>query len=94
VLSAGDGNEATKISEVHTGQIHLMVTDVIMPSMSGRELADHFQVRRPDMRVLYISGYTSDAIVDHGVLAENIAFLEKPFTPAAIARKVRELLDS
>jgi len=83
-----------KISASHPSLIQLMITDVIMPSMSGRDLANRLQSERPDMRVLYISGYTSDAIVHHGVLDENIAFLEKPFTPAGIARRVRELLDS
>jgi CheY-like chemotaxis protein len=94
VLSATDGQDALKVSAGHGDQIQLMITDVIMPSMSGRELADRLRIERPEMRVLFISGYTSDAIGRHGVLDENIAFLEKPFTPASIARKVRELLDS
>jgi PAS domain S-box-containing protein len=94
VLEARHGAEAIEISERHRGPIHLMVTDVVMPQMSGRELAQRLLPVRPDMRVLYMSGYTDDAIVRHGVLGAGMAFLSKPFTPDALAVKVREVLDA
>ena len=94
VLEARHGAEALEISERHDGPIHLLVTDVVMPHMSGRELAQHLAPLRPDMRVLYMSGYTDDAIVRHGVLEAGTAFLSKPFTPDALAAKVREVLDA
>ena len=94
VLEARHGAEALEISDRHQGPIHLMVTDVVMPQMSGRELAQRLQPIRPDMRVLYMSGYTDDAIVRHGVLGAGMAFLSKPFTPDALALKVREVLDT
>jgi PAS domain S-box-containing protein len=94
VLEARHGAEAIDISERHRGPIQLMVTDVVMPQMSGRELAQRLQPVRPDMRVIYMSGYTDDAIVRHGVLGEGIAFLSKPFTPDALALKVREVLEA
>ena len=94
VLEARHGAEALEISSRHQGPIHLMVTDVVMPQMSGRELAQRLAPLRPDMRVLYMSGYTDDAIVRHGVLGAGMAFLSKPFTPDALAVKVREVLDT
>jgi PAS domain S-box-containing protein len=94
VLEARHGAEAIEISSRHQGPIHLMVTDVVMPQMSGRELAQRLAPLRPDMRVLYMSGYTDDAIVRHGVLGAGMAFLSKPFTPDALAIKVREVLDA
>jgi CheY-like chemotaxis protein len=93
VLEARHGAEALEISNRHPGAIHLLVTDVVMPQMSGRELAQRLATLRPDLKVLYMSGYTDDAIVRHGVLAAGIAFLSKPFTPDALALKVREVLD-
>jgi len=94
VLEARHGAEAIEISGRHPGRIHLMVTDVVMPQMSGRELAQHMARLRPDMRVLFMSGYTDNAIVRHGELEAGTAFLSKPFTPDALAAKVREVLDS
>jgi len=94
VLEARQGAEALKISGRHQGPIHLMVTDVVMPEMSGRELAQRLAPLRPDMRVLYMSGYTDDDIVRHGVLDAGIAFISKPFTPDALAAKTREVLDA
>ncbi len=93
VLEARHGAEALEISNRHAGTIHLLVTDVVMPQMSGRELAQRLATLRPELKVLYMSGYTDDAIVRHGVLASGIAFLSKPFTPDALALKVREVLD-
>jgi PAS domain S-box-containing protein len=93
VLEARHGAEALELSNQHPGVIHLLVTDVVMPQMSGRELAQRLATLRPELKVLYMSGYTDDAIVRHGVLAAGIAFLAKPFTPDALALKVREVLD-
>jgi len=93
VLEARQGAEALELSNRHAGTIHLLVTDVVMPQMSGRELAQRLATLRPELKVLYMSGYTDDAIVRHGVLASGIAFLSKPFTPNALALKVREVLD-
>ena len=94
VLDAGDGVDAVELSSGYNGPIDLMVTDVVMPRLGGRELAERLSVTRPDMRVLYMSGYTDDAIVHHGVLDGRAAFLEKPFTPDALAIKIREVLSA
>jgi nitrogen-specific signal transduction histidine kinase/CheY-like chemotaxis protein len=92
VLEAKHGHEALLVSERHDGPIHLMLSDVVMPRMSGRELAEQLSPTRREMKVLYMSGYTDDAIVHHGVLDEGMAFIEKPFTPNALTRKLREVL--
>ncbi len=77
----------------HPGPIHLVVTDLVMPDMSGRELAQHLHERLPTLRILYMSGYTEDMMVRHGVAAGQDAFLAKPFTPLVLARKVRQVLN-
>ena len=94
VLTASDGQEALTLAREHDGSIHLLLTDVVMPNMSGRELADRVASVRREAKVLYLSGYTDDAIVQHGVLEPGIAFLQKPFTSFALARKLREVLDA
>jgi PAS domain S-box-containing protein len=94
VLEASDGAEALQISADYPDPIHLLLTDVVMPSgLSGRQLAANLSPLRPQMKVLYMSGYTDDAIVHHGVLDEGIAFLQKPFTLLMLTHKVREVLD-
>jgi signal transduction histidine kinase len=94
VLEASHGDEALRILRAHREPIHLLLSDVVMPSMSGPELARLVQLEHSGIRVLYASGYTDDAIVRHGVLDPGVAFLQKPFTPTALLRKIRELLDA
>jgi len=94
VLTASNGVEALKVCASHGGAIDLLLTDVVMPHMGGRRLAEHMKVSHPRTRVLYMSGYTDDAILRHGVLEETAAFMEKPFSPETLARKVREVLDA
>lgn len=93
VLDARNGQEALSICEEPTGPIQLLVTDVVMPGISGRHLAQQLRVLYPDLRVLYMSGYTEDAIVRHGILREETWFLQKPFSLDALAQKVRAVLD-
>ncbi len=94
VLEAASGDEALAVARSHPGEIHLVATDVIMPGISGRVLWDRLQGLSPNSRVLFMSGYTDDAIARHGVLEPGIAFLQKPFTPFSLAQKVREVLDA
>jgi two-component system cell cycle sensor histidine kinase/response regulator CckA len=93
VLATAGGAEALTIAAGHDGPIHLLLTDVVMPEMSGRELMRRLIARRPEVRVLYMSGYADEAIAQHGVLDPGTAFMQKPFTPGALARRVREVLD-
>jgi two-component system, cell cycle sensor histidine kinase and response regulator CckA len=93
VLEAVNGLAAIEVAEGRRGPIDLLVTDVVMPGMDGGQLADTLRVRIPGIRVLFISGYTDDAVVRHGILHEHVAFLQKPFSPAALAAKVRAVLE-
>jgi signal transduction histidine kinase/ActR/RegA family two-component response regulator len=93
VLDATSGEGAIRQAEGHLGQIDLLLTDVVMPGMSGGELGVRLQAVRPDLALLYTTGYTDDVIVRHGVDEGRAAFLTKPFTPAELLRKVREVLD-
>jgi two-component system cell cycle sensor histidine kinase/response regulator CckA len=92
VLQAAYGAQALEMAEQHSGQIDLLLTDVVMPGMSGRELAERLAFTQPELKVLYMSGYTDNVIVHHGILKSGIAFLQKPFTRDVLARKLREVL--
>jgi two-component system cell cycle sensor histidine kinase/response regulator CckA len=94
VLDAKDAADALALADRFSGRIDLLLTDVVMPGMSGRELAERFVVAHPRIRVLFMSGYTADTVVHHGVLDAGIAYLPKPLTPETLTRKVRQVLDS
>ena len=93
LLEAANGVAALSICAQYEERIHLLLTDVIMPEMSGRDLADRLVPQHPEMKVLFMSGYTDDVIADHGVLDAGTAFIQKPFAPDVLARKVRDVLD-
>jgi two-component system cell cycle sensor histidine kinase/response regulator CckA len=93
VLEAQNGPEAIRIAEEHAGPIHLVLTDVVMPGFNGQELAERLAASRPDTKVLYMSGYTDDVVVRNALLGPNVAFIQKPFSGQALARKLSELLN-
>jgi len=93
VLEASRGSEALRVAEQHREPIHMVITDVVLPEIGGREVAEQLSERWPKIKVLYLSGYTNDAVVRHGVLRESVAFLQKPFKMEALIRKVRRTLN-
>lgn len=93
MLEAQNGGQAFLLCEQDSQPIHLLLTDVVMPRMSGRQLSERLQTSRPAMKVLSTSGYTDDAVLRHGVLSADLAFIQKPITPVHLARKVRAVLD-
>lgn len=92
VFEAGNGNQAIQLAQIYTQPIHLLLSDVVMPRMNGKELAEKMKVLHPETKVLFMSGYTDDIIAHHGVLEENISFIGKPFSPSMLAVKIREVL--
>jgi PAS domain S-box-containing protein len=94
ILEAENGEKALNVSETHEGPVHLLLTDVVMPRMSGTDLSEKLQSIRPETRVIYMSGYTADAIVRNGILRQDINFIEKPFSLESLGKKVRQVLDN
>ena len=94
VLTAANADEALSVAASHPGPIDLLLTDVIMPGMNGRQLAERLTAARPGLRVLYMSGYTDDSLVQHVVLRSDASYLQKPFDAETLARKVRQALDA
>jgi PAS domain S-box-containing protein len=92
VLEASGGEEALISAQQHKGRIHMLLTDVVMPGMSGKELSERLKQRRPNIKVIFASGYTDDAILHHGVLGPEMEFIQKPFTPSSLTQKVRQVL--
>jgi CheY-like chemotaxis protein len=92
VLESSSGDEAITLAGCHPGPLDMLLTDVVLPGMNGKELSERLKQFRPDLKVLFISGYTADVIAEHGVLERGVAFLHKPFSPEELASKVREVL--
>jgi two-component system, cell cycle sensor histidine kinase and response regulator CckA len=93
VLAAESGREALDLVSTHSGPIHLLITDVMMPDIDGPELVRRLSVIRPETRTLFMSGYMDDALGEQGVLPSSVNFIQKPFSPSTIAQKVRDILD-
>jgi YesN/AraC family two-component response regulator len=93
VLTAGDGETAARLCAEHPRGVDLLLTDVVMPELNGRVLAERLESLFPSLRVLFMSGYSDEAVVRHGMIRPNTAFIEKPFSESGLARKVREVLD-
>jgi CheY-like chemotaxis protein len=93
VLEAAGADDALRVVDGNAKRIDLLLTDVVMPGMNGRELAERLTAQRRDLKVLFVSGYTGEAIRQHGLLESGAAFLQKPFSPDVLARKVRDVLD-
>src|SRR5690606_16151691 len=93
VLEAGNGAEALRVLAGHETDIDLVITDVVMPVMGGRQLVEALKRLHANIRVLYVSGYTDDAVIRHGVQRADVAFLQKPYTPQSLAETVRRILD-
>jgi DNA-binding response OmpR family regulator len=94
VLEANGGEEAISLGKAHTKPIDLLITDVVMPKLSGKEVADQLRAVHPETKVLFMSGYTDEAIVHHGILDSGIDFIQKPFSERALAQKIRDVLDT
>jgi CheY-like chemotaxis protein len=93
VIEARNGLNALEISEKEDSKFDLLITDVVMPQMGGRELAEKLRSKLPDIKILFTSGYTDDAVVRHGVIEADTNFIQKPFSPENLAEKIREILD-
>jgi CheY-like chemotaxis protein len=94
VIAASSGRESIRLVDAHDGPVHLLLTDVVMPGMNGFELAERLRESHPGMKVLFMSGYSEEAVARHGLLDPDRNFLPKPFTPVALAGKMREILDA
>jgi len=93
IIDAANGAEALQILESHKGKVHLLLTDVIMPEMNGKELHSRAAIINPDLKVLFMSGYVGDVLANRGVLEEDVSYIQKPFSTQGLAAKVREMLD-
>ena len=93
LMTAADGEEAMKIIRDHPETIHLLLTDVVMPNMSGKELSEKIGMFHSETTICFMSGYTDDAVLRHGILNESVHFIQKPFTPHSLAKKIRKILD-